>query len=112
MSERWLLREPGSSNRDIFDSALLLKGLSVEPTWVSVNSQALIRAAAENLGLTVLPRILVRRELETGVLAVVEVEGLSLLGTCQLMVHRDKPPAGAVKRLQELLFQEAEERGL
>ena len=108
LNERWLLREQGSSNRDIFDSALLLRGLTVEPAWVSVNSQALVRAVAEGLGLTVLPRILVRQELKSGQLAQVEVSDFALSGVCQLVTHKDKPPIGVVAGLRDIIMQKPE----
>ena len=50
-----LLREKGSATRDVLDSVLLLHDLKAEPFWTSVNSQVLIRAAEEGLGITVLP---------------------------------------------------------
>ena len=60
LKERLLLREPGSAVRDTFDSALVLHGAAAVPLWTSANSQALVQAASHNLGLAVLPDIVVR----------------------------------------------------
>ena len=109
--ERWLLREKGSSNRDLLDSALLLRGLSVEPVWVSVNSQALIWAAEAGLGLTVLPRILVRQELEAGALVRLEVRELSLIGRCHLVTRRGVPSSPALEALREIILDSGEKQG-
>jgi len=43
--ETLLLREKGSSVRELFDSAMMLHGLVVKPAWTSVDSQALVAAA-------------------------------------------------------------------
>ena len=61
--ERLLLREKGSAIRDTLDSTLYLAGYTAYPSWTSVNSTALIKAAEAGLGLTVLPDLLVGNEL-------------------------------------------------
>ena len=63
LQQRLLLREEGSAIRNALDSALWVHNLKAEPVWTSVNSQALIQAALYNLGVSVLPEIIVRREL-------------------------------------------------
>lgn len=90
LKERLLLREPGSAVRDTFDSALVLHGAAAVPLWTSANSQALVQAAAHNLGLAVLPDIVVRPHLAAGTLAPVLLENISFQCSCQLAYHRDK----------------------
>lgn len=55
LQEPLLLREKGSAIRDTFDSAIKLHGQYVKPLWTSVNSQALLQAVRENLGISILP---------------------------------------------------------
>ena len=105
LSQRLLLREPGSAVRDTLDSALILHHASVEPYWVSVNSQTLIRAAAEGLGVAVLPRILMEDWLTQGRLCEISVEGLQLENTNYLVIHPEKHLTGPMKRLTELMVQ-------
>lgn len=45
----------GSAIRDTLDSTLYLPGYTAYPSWTSVNSTTLIKAAEAGLGLTVLP---------------------------------------------------------
>lgn len=99
-SEPLLLREPGSAIRDTLDSALFLLGYTVWPLWTSVNSTALIEAAKAGLGVTVLPEILVRKELQAGALCPIPVEGLSLSNNLIAVWHKDKYLSSA---LQEFL---------
>lgn len=88
--EPLLLREKGSAIRDAFDSVLLLKHLSAEGAWTSVNSQALIEAAKNGLGVSILPEILIKNELAAGTLTQLCIEGFSLENTNYIVYHRDK----------------------
>ena len=65
----FLMREKGSSVRDAVDACLALLQLQVRPAWESVSSQAIVRAAAAGLGVTILPYLLVREDLERGTVA-------------------------------------------
>ena len=85
-----LLREKGSAVRSAFDSALLIKNISLEPDWVSVNSQALIQAVLLNLGVTVLPKILVEKEIKSGLLRAKRIEGIRLTTVNHIVYHKDK----------------------
>lgn len=58
-----LLRESGSAVREITDSLFHSHGLSITPAWESVSTEALIRAAADGLGVSILPYTLVKEDL-------------------------------------------------
>lgn len=88
--EALLLREEGSSVRDVFDNTLMLHSLKAEPVWTSVDSQALIHAAKDGLGISILPKILVEGELASGALECVEVRGLHLKNTNYIVCRKDK----------------------
>ncbi len=89
-AEDLLLREQGSAIRDALDSALLLHNAAADPKWTSVNSQALIEAAKAGLGISVLAKALVEKELAHGRLKELTVQGLSLTNTNYVAFHRDK----------------------
>lgn len=97
--EKLLLREKGSAIRDVFDSALLLHGLKIEPVWTSVNSEALIMAAKHHLGVTVLPQIKVEQELHSGALIKINVNGLKLSNSNHIIYHRGKYQTNSFKQL-------------
>lgn len=99
-----LLREKGSAIRDSFDSALLLKNISVTPYWTSVNSQALIQAARHNLGVTILPRILVERELTSGELSELPIDSFQLSCVNHVVFHKDKFQTVAFQTLMNLII--------
>ena len=60
----FLMREKGSAGRDILDACFALEQISVRPLWESASTQAIVRAAAEGLGVAVLPALLVQKNVE------------------------------------------------
>lgn len=98
-AEKLLLREQGSAIRDTLESNLYLQGCTVHPTWVSVNSTALLEAAKAGLGITVLPEVLVNEELSKNTLISLEVDGLSLTNNLIAVRHKDKHMTPALKHL-------------
>lgn len=97
--EKLLLREKGSAIRDTFDSMLYLKEKTIRPVWTSVNSYALIEAAKAGLGVTVLPDILVRRELEQGTLRELSVEGMTLGNDISYVLRREMSGTAPIQDL-------------
>lgn len=103
IQERLLLREKGSAIRDVFDSALLLHNLRANPDWISINSQALIHAVKHNLGISVLPKILVEEEIERGELFEIKVNDFELVNTNHIVFHKDKFQTNSFKTLIEII---------
>ncbi len=107
IKERLLLREEGSAIRDTFDSALLLHNISVSPEWTSVNSQALIQGVKQNLGISVLPEILVKDELSKGEISEVCVNDFELSNVNHIVFHKEKFQSKTFKTLIEIIKKEA-----
>jgi DNA-binding transcriptional LysR family regulator len=103
IQERLLLREKGSAIRDVFDSALLVHNLKANPEWVSINSQALIQAVKQNLGISVLPKILIEREIETGEICEINVNDFELVNINHIVFHKDKVQTNSLKTLIEII---------
>lgn len=101
--ERLLLREKGSAIRDTLDSTLYLAGYTAYPSWTSVNSTALIKAAEAGLGLTVLPDLLVGNELREERLLMVQAEGLELKNELLVIRHREKHMTAPLRSLLGLI---------
>ena len=110
IKERLLLREEGSAIRDVFDSALLLHNITVNPEWTSVNSQALIHAVKQNLGISVLPKILVENELSSGELFEVKVNDFELISVNHIVFHKDKIQTKNYKTLIEIIKNKASDK--
>lgn len=103
-AEPLLLREKGSAIRDIIDSSFLLKNISVTPEWTSVNSQVLIQAVKQELGITILPRITAEKELEDGTLREVKVNDYQLDCVNHVVFLKDKFQTVAFQTLINLII--------
>ena len=85
----FLMREPGSSVRQLLDACFSLSQLTVHPVWQSASTQAIVRAVAEGLGVSVLPRMLVARDAEEQIVRMLPVEK-PLLRELNVVYHRKK----------------------
>lgn len=103
LQQRLLLREEGSAIRNALDSALWVHNLKAEPVWTSVNSQALIQAALYNLGVSVLPEIIVRRELSEGRLVKLDVAAEPMVNSNYILYHPDKYLTRPMRQLIEII---------
>ncbi|CBZ05263.1 LysR family transcriptional regulator [Clostridium botulinum] len=103
IQERLLLREKGSAIRDVFDSVLLLHNLRANPEWTSINSQALIYAVKQNLGISVLPKILIEEEINSGEIFEIKVNDFELVNINHIVFHKDKFQTKSFKTLIEII---------
>lgn len=85
-----LLREKGCTLRDTFDCALTLHNLSVSPLWSSTNSDVILQAVRENLGIGVVPRIFADEAIQRGKVVEIEVKDLDLSCMNHVVFHKDK----------------------
>ncbi len=75
---RLLVREPGSGTRVVVDSLFAEAGLTFRPTMELGSAEAIKQAVLAGLGVSVLPRLNVAREVAGGDLAILDVEGFPL----------------------------------
>ena len=76
--ERFLAREQGSGTRLAVDSLFAEHGLSVRPTMELGSAEAIKQAVLAGLGISVLPRANLERELMSGDIAILPVEHFPL----------------------------------
>lgn len=89
-SEPFLLREKGSGTRDLIDSLLITRGISLNPIWEGTSTRALINAAAKGLGISILPKDLVQREIREGKVAILNLSDIEFRRTFKLIYHQNK----------------------
>ena len=95
-----LVREEGSAGRRCLEQVLARRGLRAERRWESIDTQALLQAVAQGLGVAFLPR-----ELAEGVPGVV-IRTLADEDFCRenvLVWHRHKRLSAELLELMELL---------
>lgn len=86
----FLLREKGSGTREFLESIFLTINISIEPTWESVSTRAIINAVIAGLGISVLPLYLVKEQLNEKKLAVVKISGIDLTRKIIIIYHKNK----------------------
>ena len=92
-----LLREDESVSRDFLDNIFSLENIVVTPVMESISNQALISAAVQNLGVTIMPEALLTRQLNNGGLRKITVLDYEFTRNSYLVYHKDKS-LGAVKK--------------
>ena len=70
----FLMREPGSSVRQLLDACFSLLQLTVHPIWQSASTQAIVSAVGEGLGVSVLPRMLVARDAREEIVRMIPID--------------------------------------
>lgn len=89
-SESFILRETGSAGREIFDSIMTSHGIEIEPAWESISTQAIVRAVQANLGVSVLPYLLVKDSLERKEISQFHIKGIGFLRSFSVIYHKNK----------------------
>ncbi len=86
----FILREPGSGGREILESILTANQIHLNTIWESVSNQAIVKAVAENLGISILPYLLVAQDVKEGKVVKREVTGLPLSRKFTIIYHKHK----------------------
>ncbi len=92
-----LLREDESVSREFLDHIFALENIVVTPVMESISNQALISAAVQNLGVTIMPETLLKRQLENGGLRKITVSDYEFTRNSYLIYHKSKT-FGSVKK--------------
>ena len=92
-----LLREDESVSREFLDNIFALENIVVTPVMESISNQALIAAAMQNLGVTIMPEALLTRQLNNGALRKIKVTDYEFTRNSYLIFHKNKT-FGSVKK--------------
>jgi len=85
-----LLREPGSAGRTYLNHVFASHEITLEPRWESTSTQALVKAVAYNIGISILPKQLVLQDLKAGVITTQPVADEAFVRSSHLIWHRQK----------------------
>ena len=102
--ENFILREKGSAGREIFDGLAAAHELDLKILWQSASNQAIIRAVAAGIGLSVLPWSLVAESIRKGELGTFQVRELSMERKFAVIYHRNKFLSQGARRMIELFM--------
>lgn len=85
-----LLREKGSAIRDVFDSELFLHNIEAQPLWTSSNSNVLMKAAIQGMGIAFLPENMILNKVKQGLLKQINIEKIELKNQNHLIYNKYK----------------------
>ncbi len=97
---RWILREPGSGTREIFEAALA--GILGSPA-VSLelgNTEAIKEAVEAGIGVSCLSLLATRRARQSGALVALKTPFLDLRRDFYLLIHREKYQSKLLRRFR------------
>jgi DNA-binding transcriptional LysR family regulator len=89
-SESFIMRESGSAGREIFDSVMTTHNVEISPAWESTSTQAIVRAVGENLGISILPYLLVKDALERNEISVFRFKDIEFKRAFYIIHHKNK----------------------
>ena len=89
-SESFILREPGSAVRETFDSTMTSHGIKILPAWESTSTQVIIRAVQANLGISVLPYLMVKDSLNRKEISQFQIDGIRFQRSFSVIYHQNK----------------------
>lgn len=97
-----LLREPGSAGRDIIDSVFAANSISITPLWESVSTQALIRGVMNNIGISILPYLLVKEHLDKNEIIEIPLKDFNFKRHFSIIYHKNKYLSAAALSFMDL----------
>lgn len=88
--ERFLMREKNSGTRELTDSNFAVHGFRITPAWESTSTTALINAAAAGLGISILPKRLLEKQLRMHQIFSFTIQDIDLSRHYSLVYHENK----------------------
>lgn len=88
--EEFIVREEGSGTRELFASVMSSNGIKWYPIGVYNNAETIKNAVANGLGISVISRMAINKELANGELASIKIEGLFFKRKFSVIYHKNK----------------------
>ena len=105
---RFILTEKGMSYRMHLDNQLAQMDLAVEPFLEIGNTDVIVKLLVQNMGVSFLPQFVVQEKLESGALVRLDVRGVDVELSRQLICHKGKWITPAMQAMIDMLAEDAE----
>ncbi|HZD59671.1 MAG TPA: selenium metabolism-associated LysR family transcriptional regulator [Anaerolineae bacterium] len=89
-NQRLILREPGSNTREVVEEKARLSGISLKASMQLSSVEAIKKAVAANLGVSVVSKLALELELSAGILKALSFRDQRLLRHINLTYHKGK----------------------
>lgn len=100
--QRFLLREPGSGTREVFDKAAADAGISINLIWEATSTTALVNAVINGIGISILPHRMIQGVLERGLIVTLSADGMDFNRNFYIVYHKDKFLTPAAKAFLDI----------
>lgn len=97
----FLLREEGSAGREQFEYLRSNYNLEVNTMWESASTKAIISGVEKNIGISLLPELLVDDSIAEGTIALFTVKNVAIKRYFKVMYHKNKYFTPALKYLKD-----------
>ena len=111
-NEELLLREQGSGIREVIEHALLMQGVQVRPLLTLPDNEAIKQMVMSGVGAAILSALAVQREVASGDLVRIPIDGLELRPQLSLVKRVDKQLSRAAEAFCSFLQPTAEQEPL
>ncbi|NLC76629.1 MAG: LysR family transcriptional regulator, partial [Clostridia bacterium] len=98
----FIVREEGSGTREVFASVMLAHKIPWKIAGIHNNPESTKNAVAAGLGIAVISKLLVQKEIERGELVPVTVHGLSFKRHFHVVHHKNKYFSTGMKQFMDL----------
>ncbi|SJZ33665.1 selenium metabolism-associated LysR family transcriptional regulator [Selenihalanaerobacter shriftii] len=89
-NESFIMREKGSGTREVIENTLKQFNLSYEIKHVLNNIDAIKKAIEANMGISILPKIAIKKEIVEGKLAKIKLDNIKFKRKFKIIYHKDK----------------------
>ncbi len=103
LTEPFVLREPGSGSRQVIETALQARGISLTVRMELGSTEAIKQIVAAGLGLAIVSRVTIATEVAMGRLTVLDVPELTLSRTLTRLTIAGRPASHALDALMQLM---------
>lgn len=100
----FIVRERGSGTRELFESVMTAKDINWHLKWECNNPDGIKNAVLNGIGVSFISRRLVTEEVQSGKLAIIEVDGLALKRKFCVVYHKNKYLTNSMKDFFKLCY--------
>ena len=89
-NENFIIREYGSGTRKMFENRMELHGISWRAGWTCNNADSIKAAVAAGIGVSVISKMAVAKEVKAGELFMKKIEGMQFDREFKIVYHKNK----------------------
>ena len=109
--EAWIVREKGSGTRDTFEKVMGENNLIWNAIWTCNNADSIRMAVARGLGISMISKLAVEKEVAEGLLHAVTVRDLPFHRTFALIYHKNKYITVTMRQWMDSMLLQSAQKG-